>query len=468
MKRAPIILLLSLFGSTGCVQFDVKQSLSSTNDALPEFTNGDLQLLVSEEQKNSARERTNELLAGELTLPSAVEVALQNSPAIQAMLSEYWEESSAIALSGSIPNPVFAFERVSSDSELEIGRLLSIGLLDFIRLPVLKRKAELRLDANRIALSGNVVEHITGVRNAWVNAVAEQQLATYATQVFSSAEASAKLAANMQAIGNFSALSRAQQQIYYANAATNLTTARHSALAAREALVRVLGLDAKQAASLRLPERLQDLPDAPISTEEVSSVAANSRLDVQMGLADVKMAGYAQGITLLGEVTDIEIAGISETVWGDDEKESSTGYELELELPIFRSISKVRDRLNAKSLSAANRLESITRSASSHLREAYSAYRSSYDLAKHYRDEIVPLQQHISEENVLNYNGMIIGVFELLDDSRTQIQAVQSSIEATRQFWMADAALRSSMMGKPTAMVVGMSAGSGESGGEEH
>ena len=468
MKHTPIILLLSLFASTACVQFDVKQSVSATNNALPEFTDGNLQLLISEDQKKKAKERTDELLAAELSLPSAIEVALQNSPAIQAMLTEYWEQSSSIALSGSIPNPVFEFGRLSSDSELEIERMLSIGLLDLIRLPVIKRKAELKLDANRLALSGNVVEHVTDVRNAWVNAVAEQQLATYAAQVFSSAEASAKLAANMQAIGNFNALSRAKQQIYYANAATNLTTARHSALAAREALVRVLGLDTQQAASLTLPERLQDLPDTPISTEAVSSVAASSRLDVQMGLADVKMAGYAQGITLLGEVTDIELAGIAETVWNEEERESSTGYELGIELPIFRSISKVRDRLNAKSLSATNRLESITRSASSHLREAYSAYRSSYDIAKHYRDEIVPLQQLISEENVLNYNGMIIGVFELLADSRSQIEAVQSSIQATKQFWMADAALRSSMMGKPTAMALGMSAGSGENGGEEH
>jgi len=232
--------------------------------------------------------------------------------------------------------------------------------------------------------------------------------------------------------------------------------------------VRALGLDTQQAASLTLPERLQELPDTPISTEAVSSVAANSRLDVQMGLADVKMAGYAQGITLIGEATDIELAGISGTVWNEEERESSTGFELGIELPIFRSVSKLRDRLNAKSLSAINRLEGITRSASSHLREAYSAYRSGYDLAKHYRDEIVPLQQSISEENVLNYNGMIIGVFELLADSRAQIEAVQSSIQATKQFWMADAALRSSMMGKPTAMAFGMSAGGGESGGEEH
>jgi outer membrane protein TolC len=468
MKRTSIILFVSLFTSSACVHFDVKQSLSATNSDLPEFTNGNLELLISEDQKKNARKRTDELLATELSLSSAIEVALQNSPAVQVMLTEYWEQSSDIALSGSIPNPVFEFARISSDSELEIERLLSIGLLDLIRLPVLRRKAELKLDANRLALSGNVVEHITEVRNAWVNAVAEQQLATYAQQVFSSAEASAKLAANMQAIGNFSALSRAKQQGFYANAATNLAIARHSALAAREALVRVLGLDTQQAASLILPERLQELPDTPISTEVVSSAAANSRLDVQMGLADVKIAGYAQGITLLGEVTDIEIAGISETVWEEAERESSTGFEIGIELPIFRSVSKVRDRLNAKSLLAINRLEGITRSASSHLREAYSSYRSSYDIAKHYRDEIVPLQKVISEENVLKYNGMIIGIFELLADSRAQIEAVQSAIKANKQFWMADAALRSSMIGKPTAMVFGMSAGGGESGGEEH
>jgi len=33
---------------------------------------------------------------------------------------------------------------------------------------------------------------------------------------------------------------------------------------------------------------------------------------------------------------------------------------------------------------------------------------------RHYRDEIVPLRKRISEENVLRYNGMLIGIFGLL------------------------------------------------------
>ena len=57
------------------------------------------------------------------------------------------------------------------------------------------------------------------------------------------------------------------------------------------------------------------------------------------------------------------------------------------------------------------------------MREAYSAYRTAYDLARHYRDEIVPLRKRISEEKLLRYNGMLISVFELLADAREQVAA---------------------------------------------
>jgi len=114
-------------------------------------------------------------------------------------------------------------------------------------------------------------------------------------------------------------------------------------LAAKEALIRALGLDATQAALLKLPQRLDELPERPLSTEEVISVATENRLDVQMGIADLKAAGYAQGISVLAEATDIEIAGISETVWKEDERESARGFEIGIELPIFKSISKILD-----------------------------------------------------------------------------------------------------------------------------
>jgi len=85
--------------------------------------------------------------------------------------------------------------------------------------------------------------------------------------------------------------------------------------------------------------------------------------------------------------------------------------------------------------------------AESELREAYTAYRTAYDTARHYREEIVPLRKKISEENLLRYNGMLISVFELLADAREQVVAVNAAMDATRDYWLAETDLRSALAG---------------------
>ena len=64
---------------------------------------------------------------------------------------------------------------------------------------------------------------------------------------------------------------------------------------------------------------------------------------------------------------------------------------------------------------------------------------------------------------MLRYNGMLIGVFELLADSRDQIASVTNAINAQQQFWLADAALAASVMGKPTAIGAAMGGSGGQS-----
>src|SRR5256885_16074963 len=92
-------------------------------------------------------------------------------------------------------------------------------------------------------------------------------------------------------------------------------------------------------------------------------------------------------------------------------------------------------------MSALNRAAQTTVDAGSQVRETYGAYRTAYDVARHYRDEIVPLRKTIADENLLRYNGMLIGVFELLARSREQIASVIQAIDAQRAFWLGDAAV---------------------------
>ena len=60
----------------------------------------------------------------------------------------------------------------------------------------------------------------------------------------------------------------------------------------------------------------------------------------------------------------------------------------------------------------------------------------------------MPLKARIAEENLLRYNGMLIGVFELLADAREQVGSVNAAIEATRDYWVADTALQLALAGK--------------------
>jgi len=298
-------------------------------------------------------------------------------------------------------------------------------------------------------LAGGVVEQVARVRQAWVQAVAGGQKLTYAVQVKEAAEASAELARRMQQVGNFTKLQRARQHAFYADAVAQLARAQHGATAAREDLVRQLGLDDAQAAQLKLPERLPDLPKETRSAGDISAAALQQRLDIRLARLQLESAGKAQGLELANNLFDTELGVRHDTVFDHGERANRRGFELSIRLPLFDGGAATRAAMDAQTLAAAARYDTTVRAATSHLRESYSAYRTAYDVARHYRDEIVPLRNTMAEENVLRYNGMLIGVFELLADTRDQIASVIAAIDAQQQFWLADAGLSASLVGKP-------------------
>lgn len=440
----------------GCASVDIDQTVSDTNESTSAFTQGKLELSRTQAQRQARARLSSELLAKPLGRNEAVQLALANSPAMQTLLAQSWADMSKAHQGGRIANPIFSFERVRVGDELEIGRLLSFGLLDLLTLPRRMDIANNQVAQARVQLSANVVEQVTQVRQAWVRAVGAQQSLAYAQQVHTSARASAELARRMQQVGNFNKLQRARQQVFYADATAQLAASQHAATAAREELTRLLGLTDEQQAQLQLPERLPDLPKASREPQAVSATASAQRLDVQMARSQLEAAGQSQGLNLITSLIDVEVGLRRNTVFDNAEgtRSNPRGFELDIRLPIFDWGSAKRDAMNAQSLAAASRYESTVRGASSQLRESYSAYRTAYDVAKHYRDEIVPLRKAMAEENVLRYNGMLIGVFELLADNRSQIASVIAAINAYQQFWLADAALSASMTGKPTSLAM--------------
>lgn len=464
MRSKSIVAIAVALVLSGCATVNIDQSIDRTNRETTALTGSSAQLLRTVDAKAARDRKVTELLTSPLNQQTAIQLAVLNSPALQTLLAERWGDMATAAQSGRIANPLLTLERVRLLDELEFGRILAFGLLDLLTLPQRNKVATARIAQAELQMTTDVVGLVTQVRMAWVTAVAANETLMYAKRVYESAQASAELAKRMQSVGNFNRLQRARQQAFYADAAAQLLVSQQAATAAREGLVRLLGLKDAQVSALTLPERLPDLPKSFLTPDTVSQALASQRLDVRMAQSQLDAASKAQGLTLLTSLTDIEVGVRRDTVTdlATDTKNTRKGVELSLRLPLFDWGDAQRASMNAGTLAAANRLEAAMTRAGSDLRENYAAYRTAYDLSRHYRDEVLPLSKVIADENGLLYNGMFIGIFELLADHRSQINTVKAAIAAQQQFWQADAALQATLLGKPmSAPSVSMSSSSG-------
>lgn len=436
----------------GCASLQIERNVADAGDLARDVAGTEPRLLRTESDRGAARAEVNRLLADPLGADGAVRIAVAHGASLQAALFDNAARSAAATQSARLPNPLFTFTWLERRGdvhghELDIERALAFSVLDLLLLPARLRAVDYQQQQLRLRTAGDIVQAAVEARQAWVRAVAAQQAATYARQVKDSADASAELARRMQAVGNFSRLQRAREQAFYADAVTQLARAQQAALAAREALVRTLGLDAGQAARLRLPERLPDLPEAPRDEFVMARIALEERLDVRMARADLEYLARQQGLTRITSfVNGLELSGLRTSETGQPPQK---GYEIEMPLPVFDFGDARRAQAEATYMAALNRAALVGSHATSQVRETYGAYRMAYDVARHYRDEVVPLRKSIADEMLLKYNGMLIGVFELLAETRAQIATVTQAIDAEREFWIAEAALRASVIGRP-------------------
>lgn len=437
----------------GCAAPNMQAAMAEANELAGPVSGGaKAELRTADTQREAASKLGSDLLARPLTMDGAAQLAVANSPAFQAVLVQSWGEIAAAQQRGLPGGLAFSFERLREGADLELGRLLSIGLFDLITLPQRRAVSRIESEQARVRMAGAVVDQVSNAKQAWVRAVAAREVEVYAVQVKDAAEASAELARRMQSVGNFTKLQAARQHLFYADATSRVAAAKQQALSTREELVRQLGLTDEQAKGLKLPDRLPELPKSAKAPEEVSKALASQRLDARLARLELEAASRGRGVNLLTSMTDVELGARRDTRFeGNGEKSTTRGFELEIRLPLFDWGSTRRAALDARSLAAVNRYEAVARAAGSQARESYAAYRTAFDQAKHQRDEMVPLRKMISEENLLRYNGMMIGVFELLADAREQVTGVISAIEAQRDFWLADASLSSTLIGKPQA-----------------
>ena len=448
MKTTLAVLAAALLA--GCVTFSEDGGFGTVQRAVKERTGQEAKWLRSTDEANSVRARVRELLAQPLTAESAAQIALLNNPGLQAGYAEMGIAEADLVQASRWSGPTFSFARLRRGDELEHERSVFVNVLGLISIPLSTKVERKRFESAQARAAGEALKLALETRKAFFSAVAAEEGVRYMEQVKLAAETSAELARRMAAVGNWPKLNQAREQVFYAETTAQLARIKQARVAARERLSRLMGLWGEDL-RFALPERQPDLPKVARDAGNLETQALAQRLDVQAARRDTEALAESMGLTQISRFVNLLEFGLIHNT--EAPRPPQRGWEIELRIPIFDFGGARVVRAEQIYMQSVNRVAETAIRARSEVRESYSSYRTNFDLAKHYRDEIVPLRKRISEEMLLRYNGMLASVFELLADSRDSVMSVNAYIEALRDFWLADSDLEAALTsGSPGAM----------------
>jgi outer membrane protein TolC len=441
MPHRPLLLpaaLAAAFLLSGCATVAPDGGFGTVADTTRARIGAEPRMARDDASARALQDNVRALLAGPLDMDGAVRVALLNNPGLQA---SYWKVGIAqadLVQASRLQNPSFGFKRIAGGGNIEVERSLGINLVGALLTPLASRLEARRFEQAKLEVGAEIERHAAETRRAWVEAVASSEALEYARQVDAAADAGAELAGRMAKAGHMSKLDLARQQLFYAETSAALARAGKQAVAAREALTRLLGLWGKDA-QYTLPGHLPELPAAPAELQDVERIALEQRMDVRAARLDAEAVAANLGLTKTTRF--INVLDLAWTNKSEGGAPTERGYSLSLELPLFDWGGARVAKAEATYMQAVNRVAQAAVTARSEARESYLGYRNAWEVAAHYRDHIIPLRKQISKEVLLRYNGMLASTQDLLDDSRDQAGAVSSYIDALKEFWTAHGSL---------------------------
>lgn len=420
----------------------------------------------SQAAAQAASARVKQLMARKtIDAETAVQVALLNNKGLQAAYTDLGVSAADAWQSTMLVNPTIGIGLTGIGTPgLEAYKAIEgVIATNILALATHKRNVEIA-DANfrkaQLAAALKTLQVAADTRRAWISAVVAWETVGQLAQAQAAADAASELAQKLGEAGSLTKSGQAREHVFYAELTGQTAKARLEARLAKEELTRLMGLWGADL-DFQIPNRLPQLPKGLIKRDMIEAEALQRRVDLQMARLDLDATARSLKLTQATRyVTDLEVLSGFETEReredGETHRQTTGNVELEFVIPIFDTGQARMRKSELAYMRAANLLAEKAVNVRSQARSAYQAYRSTYDIARHYRNSVVPLRTKIEEESLLTYNGMITNTFELLADSRAKVNSILLAVNAKRDFWLAEANLAPAIYG----------GGAGAAGGE--
>lgn len=387
------------------------------------------------------------LLRRPLTVAGAVQVALLNNRELQAGFEEIGLSFADVREARTLANPEAELavkfpDRAPSAPLYEWG--IAQNFLNLLLIPLRSRVARDHLAAAQLRVADDVVKLVREVKVASYNLLADNALLAKLRTMQEGQAASLQLTQKLHAAGNVPDLTLTREQATYSQARLEIARAQAESRGHREQLNRLLGVWGGDT-DWQLAGELPRVPDAEPTLRGLETLAVANRLDLAAARTElagaVRALGLEKTFRFVG-VLDFGVAGETES-----DKTNRLGPSIRLELPIFNQGQARLARGQARLRLAQSKFEALAIQTRSEVREMRDQLISKRDIARFYRDDILPTRRQITAQTLLQYNAMLVGAFETFQARKEDVDAERGLIEATRDYWITRAGLERAVGG---------------------
>lgn len=404
----------------------------------------------SQEEAQQAAAQTRAILSSKVVSKDmAVRAAILNNKGLQADLAEIGISSAEMWQETKLSNPVISIGFTVNPVERLFESTIAANILTLITREKRVNIAESRFRAAQHRAANSLLRLAFDTERAWIKTVAAKETMTYLLQAQTAADASSDLAKELGRTGAFNKAAQAREHASFAELTGQLAEARIMERESHGELTRLMGAWGSDI-DYKLPSALPKLPAKTIVKTQIEREALQKRVDLLIAKLELegiarsyKLTNATRYVTDLGLLAGVEFAKPK----NGDPVEVAKRIEMDFAIPIFDSGEARLRKAEFMYMQAANRLAEKAVNIRSEARGAYDKYKSTHELARHYRDKVVPLRDIIKQEALLEYNGMISSTFELLADTRAATNAMLMSVNAKQNFWLAEVDLRSAIHG---------------------
>lgn len=387
-------------------------------------------------------------LQEEITVDTAVQIALLNNPIVRAHMENIGIAYADLEQAGLLQNPtVGGMIRFPNKSYATLNTEFSIvqNILDLLLIPLKKEIAWAELEKTYLETAQAILDIAFEVQGIFYTLQTEQNKVEYLQTILDCNEAALALAQAQNKVGNITPLQYQVYQNSYLQAQLDLANNKANLIRLQEKLKSLLGI--KPFLCLKIQKQIPcpQVQEAPLEIFE--EITLEQRFDLQIAKWNIQQLAATYNMHPWWAYTALAVGLSSEK---DPEGIVSTGPTLSLELPIFNDGQPTRDRINAQFRQAIDNFNTLEILALAQIRSAYQRLDVSREILSNYQEQLLPLQKQTLDLSEVYYNSMALSIYHLLEAKRQQLIAQINYNDALREYYLCKIEIERAISGKPT------------------